>query len=416
VKLEIPRIWIAAALGLLVAAAVAVTAVVLLSGGSKAVSNEELAQKVATAGSAGERIDAARELAAKLDPAAVTSVVHLAATSAQAKVGLVALRNDLIGLYDEPGASLDQRRKALLCLGRFGDQVSGATIVDALISAPSPALKDAAASALTGATLSPAVAEQLVTARQDATDAASQKRLERVIVAVGKPAVLPLVYVIRDEKSPEGYWATKLIGRIGLPALPLLRSTFASNQLNQGSAAIGLLELRKRYPAQIQPLVPEITAKMMSRLGAPMPVETEIHVLAMIGKPAVAKLMALHRKNYSSLPPALQKIWSNTDYTLSDIAKVNPAAESELLGALSRKDYNLIAEFHMVFIMLGKPGSEKVLIDALNSRVDSVMALDFLNSGNQQLAQAAKSWASSHGYTVTYGSGAPPGNWGSAGG
>jgi hypothetical protein len=416
VKLGIPRIWIVGALGVLVAAAVAVTAVVLLSGGSKAASTQDLVQKVATAGNAGERSDAARELATKLDAAAVTGLARLASTSSRARTGLVVLRRDLIGLYDEPGASIEQRRKALLCLGRVGDQTAGAAVVDALVSAPSPAVRDAAATALTGATLSPAVAERLVTARQDATDPASQKRLERVIVTVGKPVVLALVYVIRDEQAPEDSWAAKLIGRIGLPALPLLRNTFASNQLNRAAAAVGLLELRKRYPAQIRPLVPGIMTKMMGRLGAPMPVETEIHVLAMIGKPAVAQLMALRRKDYGSLPPAQQKIWSNADYALSDIAKVNPAAASELLGALSRKDYSLIAEFHMVFIMLGKPGSETVLIGALNSSGDSLMALDFLNSGNRQLTQAAESWASSHGYTVTYGSGTAPSNWGSAGG
>jgi hypothetical protein len=418
IRVKLSRKWILTACGLVLVAAVAGILAIVLSGGSKQASSAELARTIATSTDAKSQADAARELAARLEPASVATAVRLAGGSAQGKAGLNLLRSDLIGLYDEPGASLDQRRGALLCLGWIGDETATTTVVDALVSARNPALQEAAASALTGENLSPAAVERVVVARQDATGTAAQARLERLIVAIGKPAVLPLLNVARDEQAPESSWELGLVDQIGLPALPLLRARLAGNDFQTSAiAALGLLGLRKSHPAQIKPLVPAITAKMLAHLGAPVPGEYEIRVLAEIGKPAVSQLMEIRRKDYTSLSPAQQKLWSNADWSLAKIAELNPKAASPLLSALAHKDYGLIADFSMVFIMLGKPGSEQVLIDALDSSGDSLMALNFLNSGNQRLVQAAKSWASSHGYTITYGSGAAmPSSWGTASG
>jgi HEAT repeat protein len=409
------RTWIVAVLSLGLIAVAAVTAVVLLGRGSKPVTAQELAHTIVTSTDADARSGAARELAARLEPASVASVARLAG-SAQAKAGLRLLGDELFALYDEPKASPDQRRWAVLCLGQIGDSIAARVVVKALLSDPSPAVRDAAATALahTGS-LSPALVERLVTARQDATTDEAKKRTARVIVAIGTPALPSLLAVIRDELVPEDSWATKLIGEIGLPALPLLRSRLGSSDFKtEVTAAFGLLELRKRSPARIRPMLAQIISKMMARLGAPVPGEYELHVLAEIGKPAVDELVSLAQKPYASLPPSKQKQWANTAYALSTIAKLNPGATSTLVAALHRRDYDLIARFSLFFIMLGKPGSEDVLIEALNTRGGSEMTLFFLNSGNPKLDRAARAWAASHGFTITFAPGASPSTWGTA--
>ena len=56
-------------------------------------------------------------------------------------------------------------------------------------------------------------------------------------------------------------------------------------------------------------------------------------------------------------------------------------------------------------IAAGQPGSEDILIAALNRFPDYGMALDFLNSGNSQLEDAVRSWASAYGYRIVEGGG-----------
>jgi hypothetical protein len=104
---------------------------------------------------------------------------------------------------------------------------------------------------------------------------------------------------------------------------------------------------------------------------------------------------------------------------LLTIAAENPAAIQPLLDALEKPDYELIIDLHGFYIQLGKPGSEKVLADALqrleDSPSNSVVALTYFESGNKKLVSAAEKWASDHGYTITGGPRVSPTGWGSGG-
>lgn len=52
-------------------------------------------------------------------------------------------------------------------------------------------------------------------------------------------------------------------------------------------------------------------------------------------------------------------------------------------------------------ILIGSPGTESELIEALDYFGMSHMAEDYLNSGNDLLEDAAQKWASGHGYMIT---------------
>lgn len=110
---------------------------------------------------------------------------------------------------------------------------------------------------------------------------------------------------------------------------------------------------------------------------------------------------------------------ADAEAELLSIAKSNPVAIAPLTAAIQRPDYQVVADLYNFYIQLGRPGSEKVLIGALDkqefSETSSPMALAFISSGNKQLIRAAREWAANNGLTI---SGQPSGigpKWGQAG-
>lgn len=71
-----------------------------------------------------------------------------------------------------------------------------------------------------------------------------------------------------------------------------------------------------------------------------------------------------------------------------------------LLAALDNKDLAVVAGAYNFFVLRGKADTESVLIEALGKHGNMEMALHFLNCGNNKLAEAAKRWATIHGFRV----------------
>lgn len=67
----------------------------------------------------------------------------------------------------------------------------------------------------------------------------------------------------------------------------------------------------------------------------------------------------------------------------------------------------------VVFVVkLGRPGTETDLAALLEQCGDKQLAEDYLNSGSEVLAQAAKQWAADHGYEIESGTGSTRAAWG----
>jgi hypothetical protein len=75
-----------------------------------------------------------------------------------------------------------------------------------------------------------------------------------------------------------------------------------------------------------------------------------------------------------------------------------PRAINALLAGLRKRDLLVIAGAYSFFIERGEPGSEDVLIRALNAVGSAEMAGDFLKCGNSALEEAARHWETTHGY------------------
>lgn len=80
------------------------------------------------------------------------------------------------------------------------------------------------------------------------------------------------------------------------------------------------------------------------------------------------------------------------------LKKFGEAAVEPLIHALM---VDHIDYAYYPLILIGSEGTEAVLIEALDYLSTKEVAEDYLNSGNERLEEAAKKWASSHGYMIT---------------
>ena len=76
-----------------------------------------------------------------------------------------------------------------------------------------------------------------------------------------------------------------------------------------------------------------------------------------------------------------------------------PAIEP-LDKALKERNWKVIADSYSFFICRGGADTEAVLIEALYQYGSKSMATDFIYCGNDQLKEAALTWAKSHGYKI----------------
>lgn len=100
----------------------------------------------------------------------------------------------------------------------------------------------------------------------------------------------------------------------------------------------------------------------------------------------------------------------------SALAGIGEPAAERLTPALRTGDFAEVARAYRFFIAWAEPGSEDILIEALDARGSEEMAEAFLNCGNPKLRQAAERWARAHGYqeaTLWHTAGSATG-WGSA--
>jgi hypothetical protein len=397
-------------LRLLTAVALAVLVVAAPACGHSAPSTNELIQTLLQSPDREKQVDAARQLAEPVDPAIVRRVLRSAGTSRRARIGVRLLQRRLAAIYDGAPGAAPTRTAAIRAIAVFDDPAAASSVARAVMNDRNEATRTAAASALGRMKQSaPLVVTRLVSYRDARRSTApSAPQVVRALVAIGLPAVRRLLPLL-----PEAPWAQKVVARIGKPAVPLLLTRLRQGTFRQKVAAsYGLLAMRETQPRAAKAAVPTIVSTMMQKL-ATNDADDAIQVLARTGGPARIKLVELARKPYTDLSEVEKKQASWTAFALATMANVNPKAAAPLIAALKQRDYDLVADLHDFYIQLGRRGSEPALIAALNAKGDTIMALAFLNSGNQKLDRAARDWAARRGYTVTTspGTSIPP-SWG----
>jgi len=86
-------------------------------------------------------------------------------------------------------------------------------------------------------------------------------------------------------------------------------------------------------------------------------------------------------------------------------------ARQILISGLRNRDLQIIAGGVSFFVERAEPGSEPVIIEALNKYGDKEVAEILINSGNKELEQAALEWVKKGGYKLIHRGSSGP-RWG----
>lgn len=249
------------------------------------------------------------------------------------------------------------------------------------------------------------------------------------LVTIGKPAVEPLIIALDDENYDVKAAAVQALGKIGdVRALePLVASLRKSKGFVNEGTAIALGHLKDG-----RAVVPLVAAAKSGNVGW----GNVCQALVEIGAPAVESLMAVCKEDSNArtrreaihalgwikddraidlMIVALHDVDAGVQFNAADaLCRQNssdPLISKALLNGLKERNVNIVAGADNFFIRMGKPGTENLLIQALNNYQYINIMEDFINSGNVKLSNAAYDLAKRKGYSVRpAGSGGP--RWG----
>lgn len=180
--------------------------------------------------------------------------------------------------------------------------------------------------------------------------------VEKPIVNIGEPAIPQLINLLDDHGI--SWRASKILQQIGKPAAPALGQTL-------------------KHESKEMRLMAAMTLRDMEE------------------KDEDIFLIILSEIDNS---PDEDRAWAA--YALRN--STSQRVRMVLLESLNNREIDVICGAYSFFIRLGKPGSEDILIEALETMVcgDAEMATAFLNSGNEKLRKAALTWAKNNGAQV----------------
>ncbi|MDQ5822288.1 MAG: hypothetical protein M3540_12685 [Actinomycetota bacterium] len=430
----------------LLAAAVATAGFLLLT---RQPSTDTLVDTILTSSDPGAVRDASKQLAEREDPEAVARLARAARTP-EALRGVELVRDRLASRYreDEVRSEPERRSRILQALASTDDSVAALLLVDALVSDPDQSVRTAAANMLPHLDESaPAAVDELIQRRTDPAGGTATT-IDGALVAIGAPAAPALARALSAQD-----WASSLLVKLGPAAVEPLGDLAVSGDLPEVQAAAeALLKIERAHPDAAAAVWPQLVRRSralitttnlarnvavaevlqvveQARPGLARPAWTKLvnvllprvgestkaqDALVVVGLPAVPALIREGRREPDFQPRDVQRQIDQARFALIRMIYENPKALAPLRKALRTRDHRLVADLMLFYIQLGQPGSESILIEAMNRYGDPQMVLQVLQSDNRRLVKAAYAWASSHGYTVTGSPGGPggAGTWG----
>lgn len=158
-------------------------------------------------------------------------------------------------------------------------------------------------------------------------------------------------------------------------------------------------------------LVRFAAAQVLAKTGDPRVVDTLISAVQN-EQLAITHIESIMRDIGPPCVASLLNSGLKADSILASIEKAHPGSVGPLTSLLDTNNISGIAAHYDFFIHLGRQGSEGALVSALNSYGNESMCTTYLNTGNQALEDAARQWASAHGYRITSTPGFTSGSWG----
>ena len=372
-------------------------------------SSAKLVQTLATEPDQNKQQKAARTLAKRLEPVYVASLERLARSSERAQTGLELLRNELISIFDAASADANTRIRVLSCLVRVDDRPAADKVTAAIVSDPTPHVRDMAVKFLARMKRSKAQEVATLIKALDGDPAKKQAlRLNTALVEIGAPAVPELLARVRVSSAVSAGTDITLIGAPAIPVLKWkLRHAGFWTQVDVGDVLVEMdNDGAPSLSALVRPLFPQIARGMVQQLGTPHQGDATL-MLEELGRPAAAALLPLARNQNG-------RVHKQAEEALVELAAYDADAVTPIVSSLRRGNYELGADLYRFFIRIGRGGTEAALAQSLYRYGDTTMALAYLNCGNAALDSAGRTWASNHGYVVVSGGGSAGGpSWGS---
>lgn len=215
---------------------------------------------------------------------------------------------------------------------------------------------------------------------------------ENDLIRIGKSSIEPLIEILKDKENPARVSAAKILGKIGNSSAikPLINSLtepeeFYAEYINWEDLTETFKDISDEAPempeAPEMGEIPEITEVMPDN-------ETDI---------------SKHKNNtgISSDTSSNNKypVFTEAVHALSLLCK-NSDNEKIIADEINKIDIAFIMVIYSYLIEIGASGTEDLLIEALNVYGFSMMAEDFINSGNEKLEVAAREWAKKNNYTI----------------
>jgi HEAT repeat protein len=288
----------------------------------------------------------------------------------------------------------------------------------------SPAIRTQAVQAL-ATTGDPRAVEPLIAALKD-NDFMVRSEVATALGKMKEPrAVRPLIALLNDTRA--GVWASVrgALTEIGAPAVESLIFALRDNERHIRDGAAVVLG-RIKDPRAVEPLIWALkdkvshvratAAEALGKIGDPRAVKPLTALLRQvgprtmaakalvgIGQPAVQSLISVWATGdggSKGCSIAALSVMKNEE-ALSFVNSISPESESKEITA-----------DHGAVIRKGKKGSEFPLIIALMRHGKAPMAVDFLNSGNEALAEGARLWIFIHNFSIIPGAGQGGVRWG----
>lgn len=220
---------------------------------------------------------------------------------------------------------------------------------------------------------------------------------ENALVKIGKPAVEPLIEALKDKENPARVSAAKILGKIGngraiKPLISCLTDPgeySIKDKIKDKKAEELYIEIFGEKPPEAPeaPAAPEMGE--MPEVTQVMPdnktdiSESTTNAVISSDKPS--------NKQY--------QVFIEVVYALSLLCK-NSKNEKIIADEINKIDIAFVIVAYPYLIEIGASGTEDMLIEALNAYGFSMMAEDFINSGNEKLEEAARKWAKKNNYTI----------------
>ena len=215
---------------------------------------------------------------------------------------------------------------------------------------------------------------------------------ENALIRIGEPSIEPLIEILKDKENPARASAAKILGKIGNGSAikPLIDCLTKPGEYSIkdkkteevfGEKPPGAPEMPEAPTAPEMGEMPETTEMMPS-------IETDIN------ENATNTDISSDTSSNNQYP-----VFAEAVHALSLLCK-DSENEKIITDEINKIDIAFVIVIYPYLIEIGASGTEDMLINALNIYGFSMMAEDFINSGNEKLEVAAREWAKKNNYTI----------------